>query len=110
MNDVSCSAVIDPGSNTNNNASTLATDLIIFYDPSNNYNDVSSAISYIVDNLNMGDFTAGSTVSMINTLDGSVIVNQTHFPAEFYGNFTPSRFNNNCKFGNLDFLFKYNKI
>lgn len=102
MNDVSCSAVVDPGnpgSNSDNiNATTLATDLIIFYDPSNNYNDVSPAISYIVNNLNMGDFTSGSTISMINTFDGSVIVNRTHFSAEFYGNFTPSRFNNNCEF------------
>lgn len=100
MNDVSCSAVINPGggdNNSNNNGSTLATDLIIFYDPSNNYNDVSPAISYIVNNLNMGDFTSGSTVSMINTFDGSIIVNRTHFAAEFYGNFTPARFNNNCK-------------
>ncbi|KAL5289533.1 hypothetical protein ACFFRR_009561 [Megaselia abdita] len=107
LNDVSCSAVIDPGntgSNSNNdNSSTLATDLIIFYDPSNNYNDVSPAISYIVNNLNMGDFPSGSTVSMINTFDGSVIVNRTHFSAEFYGNFTPSRFNNNYWSGGNSF-------
>ncbi|CAG9581334.1 unnamed protein product [Danaus chrysippus] len=64
----------------------LKTNLYIVLDLSWPYQSIYPAISYLLDSIEVGKY--GSSVTLLNAFDGSVIVNTTFSLSEFHSNYT----------------------
>lgn len=64
----------------------LKTNLYIVLDSSWQYQAVYPAISYLVEEIEVGKY--GSSITLLNAFDGSVVVNRTFSPADFHTNYT----------------------
>uniref|UniRef100_A0A2A4K3Q3 VWFA domain-containing protein n=1 Tax=Heliothis virescens TaxID=7102 RepID=A0A2A4K3Q3_HELVI len=67
---------------TQSNDFRLRTNLYIALDSSWSFQLIAPAISYLVDSIEVGKY--GSSVTLLSAFDGSVIVNTTYSPADFY--------------------------
>ncbi|KFB47520.1 AGAP011476-PA-like protein [Anopheles sinensis] len=86
LNDLSCDATAI----VMNDPSTIwraASDLYIFIDAAWPYRDAYSVVSHILDSVDVGRF--GTTYTILNARDGSVVVNTTQFLADFHLTYTP---------------------
>ncbi|XP_058124178.1 uncharacterized protein LOC131285341 [Anopheles ziemanni] len=85
LNDLSCDATAivmnDP------TVWRTASDLYIFVDAAWPYRDAYSVVSHILDSVDVGRF--GTTYTILNARDGSVVVNTTQFLADFHLTYTP---------------------
>lgn len=84
MNDMNCATTL-----TQSNDFRLKTNLYIAIDSSWSYQTVFPAIAYLVESIEVGKF--GSSITLLNALDGSIVVNTTFSPADFYAEYNASR-------------------
>ncbi|XP_035784359.1 uncharacterized protein LOC118462626 [Anopheles albimanus] len=85
LNDLTCEATaIVPNDPT---VWRTASDLYIFIDASWTYRDVYSVVTHILDSVDVGRF--GTTYTILNARDGSVVVNTTRSLADFHLRYTP---------------------
>ncbi|XP_026732255.1 uncharacterized protein LOC113497022 [Trichoplusia ni] len=84
MNDMNCATTV-----TQSNDFRLNTNLYIALDASWPYTAVFPAISYLIDTIEIGKF--GSSITLLSAFDGSVVINTTHSPADFYAEYTLSK-------------------
>ncbi|CAG4979044.1 unnamed protein product [Parnassius apollo] len=64
----------------------LKTNLYIVLDATWQYNAIYPAISYLLDNIEVSKY--GSSVTLLNAFDGSIIVNKTFSVSDFHTNYT----------------------
>ena len=67
----------------------MKTNLYIALDSSFSYQTVAPAIAFLVDSIEVGKY--GSSITLLNALDGSIIVNTTFSPADFYTEYNATR-------------------
>lgn len=94
MNDMNCATTV-----TQSNDFRLNTNLYIALDASWPYTAVFPAISYLIDTIEIGKF--GSSITILSAFDGSVVINTTHSPADFYAEYTLSKHQQSKCFTNL---------
>ncbi|XP_053615981.1 uncharacterized protein LOC128678444 [Plodia interpunctella] len=80
MNDLTCS-ITESSSDIR-----YRTNLYIVLDATWPYATIYPAISYLVDSIEVGKF--GSSVTLLSAFDGSVVVNKTFSPSDFYSEYT----------------------
>uniref|UniRef100_A0A2H1W007 SFRICE_017833 n=1 Tax=Spodoptera frugiperda TaxID=7108 RepID=A0A2H1W007_SPOFR len=84
LNDLNCDA-----SQSQSNNFRTKTNLYIVLDSSWQYQTVMPAIAYLVDSIEVGKF--GSSITLLSAFDGSVVVNTTFSPADFYAEYNALR-------------------
>lgn len=84
MNDMNCITTL-----TQSNDYRLKTNLYVVLDSSWPYQSVFPAISYLVDSIEVGKF--GSSITLLSAFDGSIIINTTYSPADFYSEYNATR-------------------
>lgn len=81
LNDVTCTA-----SESSELDYRFRTNLYIVMDSTWQYDSIYPAISYLLDYIDVGKF--GSSVTMLSSFDGSIVVNTTFSLAEFHSRYT----------------------
>lgn len=103
MNDLSCVSSVATSPDYR-----LKTNLYIVLDSSWPYQAVYPAIAYLVDSIEVDKF--GSSITLLNAFDGSVVVNTTFSQVEFHSNYTLAAHQSseyerkNCDFNCLFYL------
>lgn len=80
LNDLNCDASQSQSYNFR-----LKTNLYIVLDSSWQYTTVMPAIAYLVDSIEVSKF--GSSITLLSAFDGSIVVNTTYSPADFYAEY-----------------------
>ncbi|CAF4791494.1 unnamed protein product [Pieris macdunnoughi] len=84
LNDLNCVNTVTTTDNFR-----LKTNLYIVIDSTWPYQAVYPAISYLLDNIEVGKF--GSSVTLLNAFDGSIVLDKTFSLADFHSNYTLAR-------------------
>lgn len=67
----------------------LKTNLYLVVDSAWQYEIIYPAVSYILDQIEVGKY--GSSVTLLSSFDGSIIINKTFSPADFHSHYTLAR-------------------
>ncbi|CAK1539931.1 unnamed protein product [Leptosia nina] len=84
LNDLSC-----VNTETTTNDYRLKTNLYLVVDATWPYQAIYPAISYLLDNVEVGKY--GSSVTLLNAFDGSIVINKTFSLADFHTQYTLAR-------------------